>query len=429
MSGVDVCVVGAGPAGLVLATELATRGMAVEVVAPEATWIPGYGCWAEDIERLLEPHLASRLQSAVHHTWSFASIHTDRLHHRIDRAYTRFDTPALQEVMDSAAREAGVRRVAGRVSALGAPETERQSIFGTFGQRHARLVVDASGRGLPETRALQPPGLGPGHQVAFGQRITVETHPWQPGELVLMDWRRLRDPSPHCGDPERLPTFLYALPFSDTEVFVEETVLSGRPQPRLEHCESRLQARLKQLDIVPIKVLETERCVIEMGTRLPDLSRSTRALLPFGAAGGLVHPATGYSLLQSLRLAPAIAATIADGLSTSTGRETAQSAWDTLWPLEARRNRALYQYGLELLLDLPLHATQRFYEAFFRAEADLPAQESLWHAYMSDRGPPAEVARLMTRVFRAADGPTRPRLAWGGQGSSHLDLLRALIGL
>lgn len=431
MTAPDVCVVGGGPAGLALATELAIRGLSVEVLTPhpEARWQPTYGVWADEVRELLSEGVGACLEAAKERSWATALVHTDGAEAvELHRPYLRLDTERLQTSLLVRAQAAGVQVCAGRIQALGVPVQGRQPLLSSTGTRHARLVVDATGRGLPETLALRRTGPGPGIQVAYGQRLTVRSHPWPEDSLELMDWRRLRDPTPACGDPEQHPTFLYALPFSGTEVFVEETVLSSRPARPIEECRSRLAVRLAQLGIEVEKVHEEEHCYISMGDPLPQMERSTRALLPFGAAAGLVHPATGYSLIQSLRLAPAVADSILDAWTATDGRGVARAAWQTLWPEEARRNRALYGYGLELLLSLSLHELQRFYRAFF--SADPPGAASpLWPGYLGDTLPTATVARLMARVFAAADAPTRLQLMRGGQHADHIGLLRALIGL
>jgi len=420
----EVCVVGAGPAGLALATALAKRGVTVDLLdpAPHQPWAPTYGVWEDDVA-------AKHVARAIDHRWRHAAVHTDTGTHLLERPYLRLHTGRLHAQAIQDALDAGVVLQPSRVLALGAHTRRSQPIFTSVGTRHARLVVDATGRGLPETHALRPASVGPGVQVAYGQRITVDQHPWATDTLTLMDWRRLRDVGPHAGDTEQHPTFLYALPFSETEVFVEETVLSTRPARPIAECEARLQARLRQLGVGVREVHETERCFIPMGGPLPVLERSERALLPFGAAAGLVHPATGYSLATSLRLAPVVADTLVEALSVTDGRGAARAAWQTIWPLEARRNRALYQYGLDLLVDLPLHAMQRFYDAFFSADGARPSEDQLWKGYMADRLSTAKVATLMARVFAAADPHTRLKLMRGGPESDHMALGRALLGI
>ena len=51
-----------------------------------------------------------------------------------------------------------------------------------------------------------------------------------------------------------------------------------------------------------------------------------------------VHPATGYSIVRSLREAPGLAVSVAEILkqSESVGA-TSRQVWEALWPLEKRR--------------------------------------------------------------------------------------------
>ena len=47
----------------------------------------------------------------------------------------------------------------------------------------------------------------------------------------------------------KLPTFLYAMPFSDTRLFLEETSLVARPAVPFEELKRRLDARLAHYGI------------------------------------------------------------------------------------------------------------------------------------------------------------------------------------
>lgn len=79
----------------------------------------------------------------------------------------------------------------------------------------------------------------------------VESHPFNNERMLFMDWRdshlsrypRLRESN------NELPTFLYAMPFSDTRIFFEETSLVARPGVPFEELKDRLYARLKHLGV------------------------------------------------------------------------------------------------------------------------------------------------------------------------------------
>ena len=94
-------------------------------------------------------------------------------------------------------------------------------------------------------------------------------------------------------------TFLYALPVSDAELFVEETSLVTAESPDWTVLERRLRDRLNRLGLVG-ELDVHERCVIPMDASLPDFATEG---ISFGAAAAMVHPATGYQLGASLSLA------------------------------------------------------------------------------------------------------------------------------
>lgn len=113
-----------------------------------------------------------------------------------------------------------------------------------------------------------------------------------PPDALLMDWR---GPAPPAGEP---PSFLYALPLPDGRWFADETVLVSRPEIPIGALRARLHRRLDRMQIRMRARHEVERCGIPMGMPLP-----TGSMAAFGSAAGFIHPATGYSLAMSLRLA------------------------------------------------------------------------------------------------------------------------------
>lgn len=52
-----------------------------------------------------------------------------------------------------------------------------------------------------------------------------------------------------CALLQELPTFLYAMPFTRTKIFFEETSLVARPAVGFDDLKERLEARLKWLGI------------------------------------------------------------------------------------------------------------------------------------------------------------------------------------
>ena len=60
MAETDALIIGAGPAALAIAAELAGRGLTVDALCPadpEAPWANTYGIWGDEVDRLGLAHL------------------------------------------------------------------------------------------------------------------------------------------------------------------------------------------------------------------------------------------------------------------------------------------------------------------------------------------------------------------------------------
>ena len=70
-------------------------------------------------------------------------------------------------------------------------------------------------------------------------------------KMLFMDWRdsHLDNDMELKQRNSRIPTFLYAMPFSSTKIFLEETSLVARPGLRMDDIQERMAARLKHLGI------------------------------------------------------------------------------------------------------------------------------------------------------------------------------------
>jgi lycopene beta-cyclase len=97
----------------------------------------------------------------------------------------------------------------------------------------------------------------------------------------------------------------------------------------------------------------------------------------FGAAGGFLHPATGYSVAAALSAADTVAAN------------------ESAWPRSGRAVHALRTAGLRTLLALPPADIPLFFDTFFTLAPHLQ------RAYLSGRTDLRGTATAMTALFAA----------------------------
>ncbi|HVV09592.1 lycopene cyclase family protein [Amycolatopsis sp.] len=341
----EVVVAGAGPAGRALAAACARAGLHTVLLAPHpwAPWRATYGIWLDELPGLPRDVVAA----APRHTIAFGTSP-----HVLDRRYAVLDNEKLRDWLT----DPGVEVVDGRLGEVTAP-----------------VVVNATG------------GRGRGtEQTAYGLVVAGAGALVPPDTAVFMDWSR----------PSREPSFLYGVPVRDG-VLVEETCLARKPGLPPDVLAARLRHRLVRAG-VPVEGRE------EL-VRIPlDVPRP--GALAFGAAAGLVHPATGYSLATALRLAPTVAAALAEGLRTSPAHAV-RAARHELWPPSAQAVHSMRRFGLRALRRMPGELVPEFFELFFR----LPPR--LQYAFVSGRTDVEGTAAAMLELFRAAPWRLRRVLA------------------
>jgi hypothetical protein len=91
--------------------------------------------------------------------------------------------------------------------------------------------------------------------------------------MVLMDYSELHlhdDPKLKASN-DRFPSFVYAMPLAEDELFLEETILVSRPGGSSRDLQARLEKRIQALGINTIEVLEEERAAIPMGGMDPTV--------------------------------------------------------------------------------------------------------------------------------------------------------------
>ncbi|XP_068664380.1 lycopene beta cyclase, chloroplastic/chromoplastic isoform X2 [Aristolochia californica] len=341
----DLVVVGGGPAGLAVAQQVSEAGLSVCSIdpSPKLIWPNNYGVWVDEFE-------AMNLHDCLDTTWSGAVVFIeDGKKKYLDRPYGRVNRKQLKSKMMQKCISNGVKFHQAKVVKVIHEETSSLLVCSDGMKVQAKVVLDATGFSRCLVRYDKP--YNPGYQVAYGILAEVEEHPFELDKMVFMDWRDSHlNGNPKLKERNRqIPTFLYAMPFSSNKIFLEETSLVARPGVSMEDIQERMEVRLKHLGIKVRSIEEDERCVIPMGGPLPVLPQ--RVVGIGGTAG-------------SGRLS---------------GSALSAHVWKDLWPIERRRQREFFCFGMDILLKLDLEATRRFFDAFF----DL--KPYYWHGFLSSR--------------------------------------------
>ena len=379
----DVAIVGGGPAAFAAVASCVAAGLDVVRIGPISPWIPTYGCWLDELEALDLADAAGRVLTEV-----TAIGHRE---HRIDRAYAVVDNDGLASELRSRAPD--VRSLAEPV-VRHRLDGDHHVLTTATTEVTALAVVDATGHApaLVWRRPIRSVAV----QAAFGIVARTVRPAVGAGGCRLMDWR----PAP--GADPRTPSFLYVLDLGDGWTLLEETSLAAAPAVSRGELRRRLHSRTESFGLGEVR--HTEHVAIPMNLPVPP----PQAVIGFGAAGGFVHPATGYSLIASLRLAPRLAEAIVAGLDAGgRGGELGVGVWATLWSPAALGARALHEYGLGVLLGLDQAATAAFFDTFF----ELPAEAQA--AYVDPVADRRRLVAVMREMFAAAPWSVRRRLMAG----------------
>ncbi|KAI4348629.1 hypothetical protein L6164_009332 [Bauhinia variegata] len=372
---VDLAVVGGGPAGLAVAQQVSEAGLSVCAIDPNPRliWPNNYGVWVDEFEDL-------DLLDCLDTTWSGAVVYIDEQTKKdLGRPYGRVNRKQLKSKMLQKCILNGVKFHQAKVIKVIHEESKSMLLCNDGVTVQAAVVLDATGFSRCLVQYDKP--YNPGYQVAYGILAEVDEHPFDVDKMVFMDWRdsHLHDNKELKERNSRIPTFLYAMPFSSTRIFLEETSLVARPGLRMDDIQERMVARLKHLGIKVKSIEEDEHCVIPMGGPLPVLPQR---VVGIGGTAGMVHPSTGYMVARTLAAAPIVASSIVQCLDSGksvSGIELSTQVWKDLWPIQRRRQREFFCFGMDILLKLDLPATRRFFDAFF----DLEPHH--WHGFLSSR--------------------------------------------
>lgn len=400
----DIGVLGSGPAALCIAAAFADGGASVHLIAPqpESSWKPNYCLWVDE--------LPERMGHLVERSWAEACVVTPWRRQVLDRPYAKLHTGELQSFLWDTLREGSFRVSSDRAIRLDHREDETRIHTEDGLEARVRVVVDASGAGSPFVQRTHR--RAPAFQRAFGLLLRAPNHGFDPNRMVLMDFR---EPPTGVSEP---PSFLYVLPLDEERLFVEETSLARRPAMGLEPLRARLLARLARLGLGHSERLAEEHCSIPMGLGLPATGQP---VVPFGAAGAMVHPASGYLISRVLSQAHPVADAILEGLAKSDSALAISSGNAALWPRSRRTAWELYGFGLETLVGMSATEIARFFDAFFQ----LP--QHAWSGFLSGNLSPAPLGAVMTQVFRSLPASVRWHLLRTGLSAGAAPLMRSVL--
>ncbi|PKA56303.1 Capsanthin/capsorubin synthase, chromoplast [Apostasia shenzhenica] len=395
----DAAIIGCGPSGLRLAELASSRGLRICCIdpAPLSPWPNNYGSWVDELTPL-------GLPSCIDHIWSSAAVFLDeRSAKLLERPYCRISRRELKTRLLESCAAAGVRFHRARALSVNHQEFSSSVSCSDGTKIPASLVIDATGFASLFVDYDAGVKRDHGYQIAHGILAEVDSHPFDPKQMVLMDWR-----DGHMANEPYLrqanlktPTFLYAMPLDERLVFLEETSLVSRPMLSYNEIKKRMAARLRHLGIRVRRVLEDEKCVIRMGGPLP---RMPQGVVGLGGAAAMAHPSTGYMVARTLAVAPAVADAMAECLGSTRmirGRQLQARVWASLWTPERRAEREFYKFGMETLLRLDLAGTRAFFDAFF----DLDPY--YWQGFLSSKLSLWELLALSLALFRRASGRSK----------------------
>jgi lycopene beta-cyclase len=279
-------VAGGGLAGCLTALVLAEKRPEVPLLLVEgAERLGGNHIWsffrsdvAEEDWWLVEPLISA--------SWDGYEVRFPRHTRRLSQSYHSIRSEQLDEVVR---KRLGMARLR-----LGAPveKVEADGVTLEGGERLAGTVIDARGAGPAA-------GLELGWQKFVGLDLAFDA-PHGVERPVIMD------ATVEQVDGYR---FVYLLPFSPTELLVEDTYYSDSAELDVRVIRQRIAARVAEMGLPDGRTVREETGVLPVviGGDVGRLLNGGGETAKVGMRGAFFHPTTGYSLPDAVRIAALIA--------------------------------------------------------------------------------------------------------------------------
>ena len=374
----DVIILGGGLAGGLAALALRRERPELDILLVEqGERIGGNHIWSFfDSDLSDEGHIL--VDQLLPDGWASYSVRFPAYNRQISETYNSIESWFL----DSAVREAMSETAIIRASATNVSPT---SVTLDDGRTLSTLVV-LDARGLTGL----PPGLSCGWQKFVGQMLSVPSGHGLTAPIVM-------DATVDQQDGYR---FIYCLPFTITEVFVEDTYYSDSPDLDRETLTARIAAYADSQGWKVERALNEEQGVLPVvtGGDFEAFWPKDDAVARAGVRACLFHPLTSYSLPDAVRFALWLAreAPLDAQLGAST-RAYAERHWQ-----RSRFDRLLARMLMRAALPGERY---RVLERFYRLPSPLIARFYAGRSTWLDRGrilagkPPVAVGRAIRAMM------------------------------
>jgi len=373
----DFIILGGGLAGGLAVLALTAKQPDLDIVLVEPAAIGGNHLWSF-FDSDVAPRDAALVEPLIGHRWSGYDVRFPAHRRRLAQDYRTIESERLDEAVRAALP-------ADRILAARAVDASQISVTLDSGETLlAGGVLDTRGLGVA------PAGLVCGWQKFCGQTLTVPAGHGLERPIVM-------DAAVDQAEGYR---FVYSLPFSPTEVFVEDTYYADTPELNPAELKRRIAdyAEAQGWDVAGASRQESGVLPVVMGGDFDAFWPATDRLARGGVRAGLFHPLTSYSLPDAVRFAGWLAheAPLNAGLGPA-ARLRAERHWQ-----RGRFDRLLARMLLRAA-DPPQR--YRILERFYRLPEPLIGRFYAGQSTLSDRlrilagKPPVPVGRAVAAML------------------------------
>jgi len=277
----DLIILGGGLAGGLSALALAARRPELRIAIVElGERIGGNHLWSF-FDSDVSPADHWLVEPLIGHRWDGYEVRFPAHRRTLLQAYRTIESEALDAAVRAALPADAIIRAAATVVT---PTTLRLEEGAPL---HARAVLDARGG--------QAEGLEIGWQKFVGQLLEVPAGHGLVHPIVM-------DATVDQTDGYR---FVYCLPFSRTDVFVEDTYYRDGPALDVDRLGERIAAyaAAQGWQVAAVSRQETGQLPVLKGGSFDAFWPADDLIARAGARGGFFHPLTSYSLPDAVRFA------------------------------------------------------------------------------------------------------------------------------